>query len=159
MKVNLGFEALPYTTKSSRTRRVLGRGVRIHRGYGAGKTSVDVAKELEEKYKLVETFWNLIEDATIEQLEEAFVDDVEEVMQMQALSKRGISDEFTDKIEDQFKRYLDQEEHGIKTLAASRGVSHLLPRPYSRSNPPRPSFIDTGLYRGSFRAWVEDVED
>jgi hypothetical protein len=58
-----------------------------------------------------------------------------------------------------FRTYLDREEHGIKTLAARRGVSHLLPHPYSKNNPPRPSFIDTGLYRKSFRAWVEDIEE
>lgn len=156
MKLNLGFEAFPYTTKSSRTRKVLGKGVRIHKGYGVGKSSAEVAAELEERYQLVETFWNQVEDKLVDELEGAYAENIEDILMMQQPPKKLVSDDFTNKIVDDFKSYLDREEHGIKTLAARRGVSHLLPRPYSRSNPSRPSFIDTGLYKGSFRAWTEE---
>jgi len=157
MKLNLGFEAYPYTTKSSRTRKVLGKGARIHKGYGAGKNTAEVAQELEEKYKLVETFWEAIEDTVVEKLEDVYADMIEDVLMMQEPSKKAFGDEYTQMIQENFRTFLDKEEHGIKTAAAARGVSHLLPQPYSKNNPkPRPSFIDTGLYRSAFRAWVEE---
>jgi len=144
--------------KSSRTRKALGRpkGTSIHKGYGEGKTSADVAQELEDNYGLVETFWNQIEDKVAERLEDALSEQFEEIVKMDQVPKKLIPDAFAEQIIDDFKGFLDHEEHGIKTTAARRGVSHLLPRPYARSNPPRPSFIDTGLYRASFRAWTEE---
>jgi hypothetical protein len=100
LKLQLGFDNLPYTTRSSRTRTALGRGVRIHKGYGEGKTTADVAKELEEKYQVVEKFWEPASDRIIDMLEEAFADDIEDVMTMQKPSKKGFSDEFTDRFQD-----------------------------------------------------------
>ena len=74
-------------------------------------------------------------------------------------AKAGISTRDTQKIERRFKEFLRNEEHGIpRTLAGQRGVAHLLARPYARGNPPRPSFIDTGLYMDSFRVWVEEED-
>lgn len=160
MKINLGFEAIPYTMKSSRTRKVLGKGTRIHPGYGAGKNTADVAQELEEKYKVVEIYWEAIEEMVIEKLEDVYSDSIEEVLSMQKPPKKLLGDEYTGLLETGFRNYLDKEEHGIKTAAAARGVSHLLPHPYSKNNPkPRPSFIDTGLYRSTFRAWIEEDEE
>ena len=101
-------------------------------------------------------FWNQIEDKVAERLEDALSEQFEEIVKMDQVPKKLIPDAFAEQIIDDFKGFLDHEEHGIKTTAARRGVSHLLPRPYARSNPPRPSFIDTGLYRASFRAWTEE---
>jgi hypothetical protein len=159
MKLMLGFESLPYTVKSSRTRAKLGKGVRIAKGYGEGKTSAEVAKELEEGYNLVDTFYLGVEDELSFALEEFYGEAIEDVMMMEKPPKKIPSNELTKKIEEEFRQYLQKEEHGIHTLAAKRGVSHLLPQPYSRKNPPRPSFIDTGLYMKSFRAWFEEGEE
>ena len=155
LKINLGFESFPYTTKSSRTRAKLGKGARIAKGYGEGKTSAEVAKELEDRYELVSTFYLGEEDELSFALEDFYGEAIEAVL-MGKPPKKIPSDELTKKIEEAFRQYLQNEEHGIKTEAARRGVSHLLPKPYSRRNPPRPSFIDTGLYMQSFRAWVEE---
>lgn len=159
LKLSLGFESYPYTTKSPRTRKILGKGVRIQKGYGVGKRTTDVAKELEDRYNLTEIFWDKIENMVVGEIEVIYSDMLEEVMAGVAYPKKAETSELTEQIEDAFKTYLDRETHGIKTLAAQRGVSYLLPHPYARGNPPRPSFIDTGLYRQSFRAWVEDAEE
>ena len=158
MKIMLGFESLPYTTRSSRTRAKLGKGVRIAKGYGEGTTSAEVAKELEERYNLVDTFYLGVEDELSSALEEFYGEKIEAIM-MEKPPKKILGDELTSKVEEEFRKYLLKEEHGIHTLAARRGVSHLSPQPYSRKNPPRPSFIDTGLYMKSFRAWIEDEEN
>jgi hypothetical protein len=132
--------------------------------YGEGKTTVEVANELESKYHIVETFWEMEEDNFVELLEDSFAEDIEEVMQMGQVPKAGgISDKETDKIETKFRQSLTSQRFdgvisGVPTLAAQRGVSHLMQHPYARRGP-RPSFIDTGMYMRSFRAWVEDVED
>ena len=44
---------------------------------------------------------------------------------------------------------------GTPTKAAMRGVNHRLKHPYAKRNARRPSFRDSGLYMGSFRAWVD----
>jgi hypothetical protein len=44
---------------------------------------------------------------------------------------------------------------GVPTKAALKGINHRLRHPYRKSNPRRPSFVDTGLYVASFRAWME----
>ena len=156
MKLNLGFEKYPYTMKSSRTRKILGKGAKIYPSYGAGKDTAEVAQELEEEYKVVEIFWDIYGDTISENLTDAYGDAIQAVVDLSEFPKKVVSDEFTQSIQEDFRGYLDHEEHGIKTMAAARGVSHLLPHPYSKNNPkPRPSFIDTGLYRSAFRAWVE----
>jgi len=144
--------------KSSRTRAKLGKGARIAKGYGDGTNSAEVAKELEEKYALVDTFYLSVADELSDALEEVFGEAIETTM-MSKPPKKIPTDQITKKIEEEFRTYLDHEEHGIKTTAAQRGVSHLLPQPYSRKNPPRQSFIDTGLYRASFRAWIEEDDE
>jgi hypothetical protein len=171
MKLHLGFEDHSYETrfsesspltKSTKAKR-LRTPTRTHLAYGEGKTTREVAEELEAKYKIVETFWEMEEDNLVEILEDAFADDVENVMEMSTRMKRGISSKETDKIEAKFRQNLSSRRYdgiisGVPTLAAQRGVSHLRQHPYAKRGP-RPSFIDTGMYQRSFRAWVEDIED
>ena len=67
----------------------------------------------------------------------------------------------TSKIEDRFKQMLSMREldaigyPGIPTAAAQAGVSHRFKSGFNKNKAPRPSFVDTGLFSSSFRAWVE----
>lgn len=137
---------------------------RAQQAYGEGKTTTDVAADLEARYKIVETFWEMEEDNFVEVIEEAFADDIENVMQMGQVPKTGgISDKETDKIEKKFMQNLQSRKYdgvlpGVPTTAAQRGVSHLHRHPYAK-RAPRPSFIDTGMYQRSFRAWVEELDE
>ena len=72
-----------------------------------------------------------------------------------------MSFEETDKIEQKFRSNLMRQRYdgmisGVPTLASLKGVSHVRSHPYAKANPQRPSFVDTGMYRDSFRAWVEE---
>lgn len=163
--LSFGFEAVPYTGKASPLTSRLGRPRRGSSQYGYGKTTVQVAKELEDQYGIVETFFQLEEQKITDLLEEAYVEEISEVVMMQRLTKRtrGISTKETDKIEQSFRQSIDRRRfdgliQGVPTTASLRGVSHLLPQPYSRKNSTRPSFKDTGLYQSSFRAWVTEEE-
>jgi hypothetical protein len=136
---------------------------RPQQAYGQGKTTREVAEELETKYGIVEKFWELEEDNIVEMLEDAFSEDIEDIMLMHTPSKAELPSKETNKIEARFRTRLGREElhsrGNVPTLAALRGISHLRQHPYAKGNPRRPSFIDTGLYQRSFRAWVEEEED
>jgi hypothetical protein len=128
--------------------------------YGQGKTTREVAAELETKYKIVETFYEMEEDYIVSLIEDSIGADLEKVALMNKPSKKGFSDADTDKIEKRFRQSLSSQAYdgmipGVPTLASIRGVSHLRKHPYAQRGS-RPSFIDTGLYSRSFRAWVEE---
>lgn len=151
--------------RSSRTRAAFtNKPSRGFGSYGSGKNTREVAEELEAKYKIVETFVDMEEDFIIDILENSLADDVEKIIaNLGKIPRTGISTRETDRIENKFRYYIQSEKFngvipGVPTLASLRGVSHLLPQPYSRKNPSRPSFQDTGLYKSSFRVWVEDLE-
>ena len=68
------------------------------------------------------------------------------------------------KIEAEFRSFLDSNEMSnlqaavtgsALSAAAAAGVSHRKKHPYAKANKARPAFVDTGLYRASFRAWTE----
>ena len=62
------------------------------------------------------------------------------------------------KIQAAFQKFLSEKEMdrlgypGIPTKASLMGLSH---RFKGKHGSPRPSFIDTGLYETSFKAWVD----
>ncbi len=64
-------------------------------------------------------------------------------------------------IESAFRHFIVQEEMaglgvpGVPTAAALKGINHRLRHPYAKSNPRRPSFVDTGLMLANFKAWVD----
>ena len=114
-------------------------GVEIERYEGGeGKTTEDVAHELETQYGIVEYF-----------VESHWDDIAKNVGQVIADKFYGGNERIPDamaNIEADFFTMLDMEEldgqPGVPTTAAAIEG--------------RPSFIDTGLYANSFRAWVEE---
>lgn len=127
-------------------------------GSNSGATTGDVAEILEAKYHVMEHFYEAHKEDIARNLEESLSDAIEAVM-MGAPSQNpflaGASE-----IETRFRHFLSQREMdslgypGIPTKAAQKGVSHRFKHPYAK-RAPRPSFIDTGLYEQSFRAWLE----
>jgi hypothetical protein len=167
MKLQFGFDNTPYVerfsaqsplspfVKKMKPRRMSA----AQAAYGQGKTTTQVAKELEERYGIVDKFFELEEDSIIHLLIESVANATEAVMSEQPLSAL-ISAQDIKKIEDKFKQNLSDRKYDgvipkVPTLASLRGVSHLRQDPNAQ-RPSRPSFIDTGLYRASFKAWVEE---
>lgn len=167
LKLNFGFENVPYVERYSPSSPLTARAkrkpktmTRAQESYGQGKTTVQVAKDLEQRYHIVETFYAIEEKSITKMLEEAFAEELEDVKIMARPSAKSISDAVTDKIEAKFRRSLTSRAYdgvipGVPTLASLRGVSHLRQHPYA-ARAPRPSFIDTGLYQRTFRAWVTE---
>lgn len=131
---------------------------------GVAVTTGDVAGWLEERYHVFETFWNMNHDFIIGELGGSIQDKIENVL----MGKPGANEAGRplfepgdlSTVEDRFRRAIDNKEFdgwikGVPTLASLQGVNHRLKRPYALGNPPRPSFLDTGLYRQSAKVWVE----
>lgn len=128
--------------------------------YNLGKTTGDVAQILEAKYGIMAAFVSIREGAILNAIEGGIAKTLETALiRGGRLPKGGPLAGAMSAIEHDFKQalamqMLDGKIPGVPTAAALRGVSHRFKRPYVR-RPQRPSFIDTGLYQSSFRAWVD----
>lgn len=126
------------------------------------QTTGDVAEILEDKYHIMELFFeeheahNLITGA----IEEALKGSLES-MAMGAPPTENPFAAATQAIDEAFKRFITEgavERLGIPgtpTEAALKGVSHRKAHPYAKANARRPSFVDTGLYVDSFISWID----
>lgn len=119
-------------------------------------TTYEVAVKLEAKYHIMEEFFGLYEKPIEGHVEQGLGDAIEAIG-MGAPTTLDPYGAATSLIEKDFRFFLDRSElaflvPGVPTLAAQRGVNHRLKL---KQGPPRPSFIDTGLYQASFKAWVD----
>lgn len=143
LKLHLGVVDAPYSTKGS-------------------TTTGDVAEILESRYGIMETFYRTNEDEIVAALEAAMQGKLETLLLGGPVDTAELfSDGDFGPIEQAFRKFLDTEgmrgrAAGVPTAAAQAGVNHRLLHPYAKSNPPRPSFIDTGSYQTSMRAWIEE---
>jgi hypothetical protein len=154
--IHMGFINTPYTRAAMlapmRTAKL--HGAKSRRHYSKTKTAQQVANILESKYGILQTFMNMYDDDIKDLMTEKVHDFV-----IQSLSQKGklASDRMaqfmkpsTSQIEKMFRGFLDRGETGITIGAALRGD-----RTGRKSKSPRPAFIDTGLYRASFRVWAD----
>lgn len=123
-----------------------------------GETTGDVATWLEDKYHVMEVFF---EEAGVDSIRKAIEHSAEMAVEALILGNQAPGLTLTSQAETEIKQAFDvfitlQLADGIipgvPTQAALKGVNHSLLHPYAKSNPERPSFRDTGTYRGAF--WV-----
>lgn len=123
-------------------------------------TTGDVAEILEDKYHVMEVFYEVHKDDVAKDLEESVAGALETIM-MGGPSDIDPFGGATSKIDERFTDFLTNREmeklgyEGVPTQAALEGVNHRLKHPYAKKNKRRPSFIDTGLYQASFKSEVE----
>ncbi|MDN7611266.1 hypothetical protein [Burkholderia cepacia] len=127
---------------------------------GAAVNTAEVARILEDEYGVMQTFVDLHRDDITASLAQAVADSLDD--QMMGLPGSGdVYQEAMEEIQSAFRLFLDNEEYPaqafpqVPTQAALDGVNHRLKHPYAQDNLPRPSFVDTGLFQASFRAWPE----
>lgn len=138
MRINLGCVDIPYTDSS--------------------ETTFGVASILEEKYGVMQTFFDLHSKDIADQIANSIATAIEQ-------SHAGVEtpDVFAgsmSKTEEMFRTYLDKEEmagiiKGVPTQAALDGKNSRKKYKSKKQGKRRPSFIDSSLYRISFRAWVD----
>lgn len=160
MNLKFGFTNIPYRESflySPKPVRIW-RARAAVRGYGRGKTTSQVADELERKYHIVETFRQarskeinqIVEKAASRAIRRAPFKKTPEITYTQKDCKA---------IQDMFRTFLLQREMdgrvpGVPTQRSLRGVSHKEINPFAR-RASRPSFIDTGTYMDAFRVTSE----
>lgn len=128
---------------------------------GSGSsTTGDVAEILEKNYHVMETFYELKKEQIASVLADSVADAIADLIAGHQTEPTFTG---TQKIETMFRTFLDANEmaalaskYGMTLSAAAvAGVNHRKKMPYSSKNKARPAFVDTGLYRTSFRAWME----
>lgn len=132
-----------------------------------GKTSYDVAEILEAKYHPMEIFFNLYDEKIARDLEEGLAGVLEAIIDGRsplALDPFGAAMSITKAA---FVAFIINNEMnalgypGIPTAASGQtekrkgSIQHRKAHPYSKDNPARPSFVDTGEYIKDFMAWID----
>lgn len=167
MKLHLGVLDQPYSSDASpsKTRAQVRQSKRndIRAAFGAQEyhgTTGDVAEIIEEKYHVLEHFWEAHGQEAADALAEAMSDFLDD----RAAGSGRNAPTFTaaeSTIQAAFVKFIDSKEMddlgypGIPTAAAQRGVNHRMLHPFAKRGP-RPSFRDTGLYESAMRAWFEE---
>lgn len=135
----------------------------IDQTYRNGTPISKVAQILEAKYGIMATFYARQEQTIANHLATSLSDAVEARMTGAPIVNPYA--EGTDEIQEAFRDFLDRNGTGIITKASTQGVSgRFMDKdnkkgergPMNAEGQVRPSFIDTGLYQNSFRAWVEE---
>lgn len=127
----------------------------------------DLAEMLEAKYHVMEKFYDMNEGAINGYVVDAFQGAVDSLL-MGAPSGIDPFVAASSKIENRFKEALSNKEFdnqipGVPTQASLEGTSQRFKKVKERKKKKgrrrkragRPSFIDTGIYQSSFKAWID----
>ena len=120
---------------------------------GKSTTTGEVAKILEANYGVIQTFVDLHEDEIGDELIDRLVGIFESSAMGAKLDYRVVD---FPKVEKMFRDYLDagEWENQIGNSATAAAAAGRSKRKKNAGQTPRVSFVDTGLYRKSFRAWM-----
>jgi|SRR6185437_9647595 len=171
LTLHLGVVDIPYSDQQVATT------IDIYNALKAGKplsktarrssvTTGEVATFLEDRYHVMETFYEDKQPKIAELFADALAGEIESVMSGGEARPNLTLGAAMGEIKAMFSTFLtvgpptEAESSGIPgvpTQAALDGVSHRLKHPYAKGNPRRPSFVDTGLYESSFIAWVTNA--
>jgi hypothetical protein len=128
-------------------------------GSDSGTTTGDVAMILEAKYHIMRIFSEDFHEVIVNELAIALQGSIVNLMLGgPVVDDMNPYEDALEIIKQRFEFFLDSEEMGklgypgVPTQAALKGVNHRLKL---KKGDRRPSFIDTGLYQKSFKAWIE----
>lgn len=144
MRLNLGVSDVAYAPGSNKNTQTTG----------------DVAEILEKKYNLFSVFYEERQQEIADQLAESLSNELGDVLSGATPSSNPFFDGEQEAIE-AFRDFLSMQQMdalgvpGVPTQASLKGVNHRLMHPFSKSNPSRPSFIDTGTLESAFRLWLD----
>ncbi len=125
-----------------------------------GTTTGDVAEFLEDKFHVMEKFYNMNEEFIAKSIENSLVGELKSLM----MGKPEGGDPFAsamNETENRFREYITAEEHGILTKARQQGTEvtgSRFKRQYRKAKGRKTTFVDTGNYRKSFKSWITDGE-
>lgn len=123
-------------------------------------TTGEVADLLEDKYHVMELFYETHRAGIVHDITESLAG----ALESQMMGAPPSTDPFaagTQQINEKFKNFILSREieslgiPGTPTEAALKGVSHRKLHPYAKANARRPSFYDTGMYVDHFMSWID----
>lgn len=125
---------------------------------GGATTTGDVAEILEANYQVMQIFAIEREGKIGDWIAEALSDQIKDIAAGAPIPNNPFADA-EQKIETSFRKFLSDEEMAkihpdVPTQAALEGRTK---RRKNQKGPRRVSFVDTGQYQASFRAWVEQA--
>lgn len=126
---------------------------------GGGVTTGDVAGWLEDRYHIMELFWETHHEQITELLTESMRGQLENLLSFAPVSVNPFA-AGTEEIENLFRKFISEREvealgiPGVPTKAALEGKSVRFKSGYNPKGR-RPSFVDSGLFEASFRAWAD----
>jgi hypothetical protein len=117
----------------------------------------DVAKILQEEYGLFQAFF----DANGQEIADAYAESLNHSLNRMLEGKRvaNVFSEANSKTQGLFYDFINSAQvetmgiFGVPTGAALKGIKHRKKNPNTGER--RPSFLDTGILRNNFRAWME----
>ena len=164
MKLHLGVIDLPYAYLEKKKARANKRRKKKGLPPLAGSptpTTGQVARILEDKYHIMELFYEDNRNFVGKALEESLQGSLEDILMGAPVNPTpNPFAEAESEIQNRFKKFLSTREveslgiPGVPTQAALDGRSSRFKKGKSPTGR-RPSFIDTGLYQSSFKAWTE----
>jgi len=120
-------------------------------------TTGDVAEYLEEKYQIMQTFFDRYSNDIADLMANDMAASLENMMAGAPPAKDPLAESMS-RIHDLFVAFLDNTEmNGLPGGPTRRALDGISRRFKNKKGPPRPSFIDTGTYQAAMRAWVSGV--
>ena len=120
-------------------------------------TTGDVAEYLEEKYQIMQTFFDRYSKDIADLMANDMAASLENMMAGAPPAKDPLAESMS-RIHDLFVAFLDNTEmNGLTGVPTRRALEVKSLRFKNKKGPPRPSFIDTGTYQAAMRAWVRGV--
>ncbi|ELM7725916.1 hypothetical protein Q2P40_004332 [Escherichia coli] len=120
-------------------------------------TTGDVAEYLEEKYQIMQTFFDRYSKDIADLMANDMAASLENMMAGAPPAKDPLAESMS-RIHDLFVAFLDNTEmNGLPGVPTRRALDSISRRFKNKKGPPRPSFIDTGTYQAAMRAWVSGV--
>lgn len=154
----MGFLNTPYTAQAKAAPMAFAKmhEARRKRHYSRTMTADKVAGYLEHKYQITQDFTRVHEEDIKELLDgairEVAIDALRKRIKFRSEKIVQLMKPRTVQVDKLFRSYLDNQESGASVKAAVQGK-----RTGRKSRLPRPPFVNTGIYRASFRSWV-DIE-
>ena len=135
MKLHLGILDIPYGNKQE-------------------ETTGFVAELLEEKYSVMQTFFDMHDKEIVKDIEDSIAGALENVF---AGNKNpNLFAEATGNIEKRFRDYIDAEEHGIQLKKKEYPKAGARKKRQYKKVESTTAFIDSGLYRLNMKSWIEE---
>ena len=124
---------------------------------GEGSTTGDVAERLEEKYRIMQTFFDRYGNEIADLMSNDLAANLENLMAGAPPSRDPLAESMS-RVHDLFVAFLDNEEmNGMPGVPTQRALLGISKRFKNKRGDPRASFVDTGTYQAAMRAWVSGV--